>query len=89
VNHAAFEGGTVGVEAGPFLMLERMRTGRFKVLEHLADWFEEFSLYHREDGRAVKLRDDLISATRSALMWLRPAKTLHARWVQSPDNAAC
>jgi hypothetical protein len=76
VNHAAFEDGTAGVEAGLFAMLERMQTGRFKVFRHLADWFEEFRLYHREDGRVVKLRDDLISATRYGLMCLRHAKTL-------------
>ena len=58
------------------LMLERMQTGRFKVFRHLADWFEEFRLYHREDGRVVKLRDDLISATRYALMCLRHAQPL-------------
>ena len=39
-------------------------TGRLKVFAHLADWFEEFRLYHRKDGLIVKERDDLISATR-------------------------
>jgi hypothetical protein len=56
-------------------MIERMRTGRLKVAEHLADWWEEFRLYHRQDGKLVKLRDDLISATRYGLMMLRHAKT--------------
>ena len=32
-------------------MLDRMETGRFKVFEHLHDWFEEFRLYHRKDGK--------------------------------------
>ena len=45
-----------------------MQTGRFKVFAHLDDWFEEFRLYHRKDGKVVKLRDDLMSATRYALM---------------------
>jgi hypothetical protein len=31
-------------------------------------------LYHRDAGKVVKLRDDLISATRYALMCLRFAK---------------
>jgi len=75
VEHAAFEDGSAGVEAGLFLMLERMQTGRLKVFKHLSDWFQEFRLYHREDGKVVKLRDDLISATRYALMCLRFAKT--------------
>jgi hypothetical protein len=56
-------------------MLDRMKTGRFKVLRHLGDWFEEFRLYHRRDGRVVKEGDDLMAATRYALMMLRHART--------------
>lgn len=67
--------GTAGVEAGLFDMLDRMQTGRLKVFESLADWFEEFRLYHRDEGKVVKERDDLMSATRYALMMLRHAKT--------------
>jgi hypothetical protein len=52
-----------------------MKTGRFKVLRHLNDWFEEFRLYHRQDGRVVKEGDDLMAATRYALMMLRHART--------------
>jgi phage terminase large subunit-like protein len=61
------------VEAGLLDMLERMMTGRFKVFSNLDDWFEEFRLYHRKDGQIVKLMDDLISATRYALMMRRKA----------------
>ena len=68
------EGGN-GVEAGLMDMLDRMQTGRLKVARHLNDWFEEFKLYHREDGKVVKLADDLMSATRYGLMMLRHAKT--------------
>lgn len=67
------EGGN-GVEAGLMDMLDRMQTGRLKVAKHLNDWFEEFRLYHREDGKVVKLADDLMSATRYAVMMLRHAK---------------
>jgi hypothetical protein len=49
--------------------------GRFKVFRDLNDWFEEFRLNHRKDGRVVKERDDLMSATRYAVMMLRSAKT--------------
>jgi hypothetical protein len=56
-------------------MLTRMEQGRFKVFSHLLDWFGEFRLYHRKDGRIVKEGDDLLSATRYALMMLRHAKT--------------
>ena len=70
-SHATFPDGSIGVEAGLFLMLERMQTGRFKVFKHLNDWFEEFRLYHRKDGKVVKEGDDLLSATRYGVMMLR------------------
>lgn len=62
-----------GVEAGLMDMLERMQTGRFKVDENLSEWFEEFRMYHRKDGKVVKERDDLLCATRYALMMIRHA----------------
>ena len=55
-------------------MQDRMTTGRLKVASHLSDWFEEFRLYHRKDGMIVKERDDLMSATRVAIMAKRFAK---------------
>lgn len=64
----------ISVEAGVADMLTRMRAGRFKVFSHLNDWFEEFRMYHRKDGKIVKLADDLISATRYAVMSLRFAQ---------------
>lgn len=64
-----------GVEAGIAEMLERMRTGRFKVDANLAEWFEEFRMYHRKDGEIVKEREDLICATRYGVMMLRYALT--------------
>jgi phage terminase large subunit-like protein len=74
-THAQFEDGSVSVEAGLMDMLDRMHTGRFKVFKHLLDWFEEFRLYHRKDGKVVKEGDDLMSATRYAVMSLRYART--------------
>lgn len=64
-----------GVEAGLMDMLDMMQTGRFKVFSHLNDWFEEFRMYHRKDGKVVKLDDDLMSATRYANMMKRFAIT--------------
>jgi phage terminase large subunit-like protein len=64
-----------GVEAGIMDLLDRMQTGRFKVFRHLEDWFQEFRMYHRKDGKIVKLDDDLISATRYASMMKRFAIT--------------
>lgn len=70
------EEGTGGnsVEAGLMDILDRMQAGQFKVFEHLNDWFEEFRLYHREDGKVVKIDDDLMDATRMGAMMLRHAK---------------
>jgi phage terminase large subunit-like protein len=80
-ERATFEDGTSGVEAGIAFMLDLMQTGRLKVFSHLGDWFEEFRLYHRKDGLIVKVNDDLLSATRYALMMRRKfsALTLAAR----------
>jgi terminase large subunit-like protein len=52
-----------------------MESGRFKVFRELLDWFEEFRLYHRRNGKVFKEGDDLMSATRYALMMLRFAST--------------
>jgi hypothetical protein len=76
-NHATWPDGSVSTEAGIMEWDERERTGRLKVAAHLSDWLEERRLYHRKDGQIVKLRDDLMSATRVGLMMKR-----HARQVQ-------
>ena len=52
-------------------MLDAMQTGRFKVAAHLENWFEEYRLYHRKDGKVEKIYDDLLSATRYAWMMRR------------------
>jgi hypothetical protein len=51
-----------------------IRLGRLKIFDHLADVFEEFMQYHRDDrGNVVKLKDDLLSAIRYAYMHRREA----------------
>lgn len=74
-ERATFEDGGSGVEAGIQEMLDRMLSGRWKVFEHLEEWFAEFRLYHRKDGQIVKLNDDRLSASRYAMMMKRFAKT--------------
>ncbi len=74
-EQATFPDGSNGVEAGVLDILDRMKTGRFKVADHLNDWWEEFRLYHRKDGQIVKEGDDIMAATRYALMMLRHATT--------------
>lgn len=78
-ERSQFEDGGSGVEAGIAMMLDRMETGRLKVFSHLEDWRQEYRLYHRKDGKVVKEADDLMSATRYALMSLRFASTSRGR----------
>jgi len=66
--------GNYKVEPGINALLERMQTGRFKVFKTCREWFEEYRLYHREDGKIVALNDDLMSATRYAAQSLRFAE---------------
>lgn len=69
------EGGN-STEAALMHMFERMDTGRFKVFKTCRKWLEEQRTYHRDEkGRIVKLRDDVISASRYAHMMLRHGRT--------------
>jgi phage terminase large subunit-like protein len=71
-EHATFaDGRGNGVEAGLMEMLDRMQTGRFKVDANLSDWFDEFRMYHRKEGKIIKLNDDLLDATRYGMMMIR------------------
>jgi hypothetical protein len=72
-SKATFQDGSNGVEAGIMEMLDAMQTGRFRVAAHLHEWWDEFRLYHRDNGKVVKEYDDLISATRYAWMMRRHA----------------
>jgi len=74
-EHATNPDGTNSVEAAVLDMLERMNDGRWKVFDGVCpQWMEEKRLYHRDDGKIVKEYDDLISASRYALMMLRHAR---------------
>lgn len=75
-ERATFSDGTSGVEAGLMMMLDRFQTGRLKVFDTCTEFFEEFRLYHREEGKVVKEFDDILSALRYALMMLRYAQFL-------------
>lgn len=55
------------VTAGTQAILDLMRTGRFKVFSTESEWFAEFRMYHRKDGKIVKINDHLMDATRYAV----------------------
>lgn len=74
-ERATFADGSSGVEAGVMEMLDRMQTGRWKVFPNCGKWIGEFRLYHRVDGLIVKERDDVLCASRYAMMMRRFAIT--------------
>ena len=65
--------GSNSIEEGLMAMIQSMEDGRFKVFNTLSDWFEEFRMYHRKQGKVVAIRDDLMSATRYAFQSQRHA----------------
>lgn len=62
-----------GVIAGLEEMRQRMQTQRLRVDANLSQWWEEYRSYHMKKGQIVKERDDLLCATRYAIMCLRYA----------------
>ena len=67
------KGGPQPSEPAVIEILERMRTGRFKVFKTCRDWFEEKRMFHRKDGLIVSKKDDLMKATLYAVMHKRKA----------------
>lgn len=67
-------GGAQPVEPAVLDLHERMKFGRFKVFKTCSAFLEEARMYHREDGKIVAIKDDVISAVRMALMMLRYAR---------------
>lgn len=85
-------GGSQSLEDGVMNMYDLMRSGQFKVFNHLHDWFEEKNMYHRDDrNKIVPTRDDIMSATRYAVMMRRyaissvQADLLHSPLTQTAD----
>jgi hypothetical protein len=66
------------VQAGIDDTYSRLSSGRLKVFRGLHEWFDEYSLYRRdENGRIVKEDDHLMDATRYAIRsGLRVAKPI-------------
>jgi phage terminase large subunit-like protein len=76
-THAENKGGGYHVEPAIEEMCGYMKEGRFAIASHMTELAEEILSYHRdEDYKIVKLRDDLISATRYAFMMRRHGKVL-------------
>jgi hypothetical protein len=83
-EHATFAQGGYSTEAGITDLDIAMRSGRFKVNNQSQDWFQEFRAYHRksdpehpeQNGKIVKVNDDLMSATRVFWMARRHARVV-------------
>jgi phage terminase large subunit-like protein len=87
-THATFPTGGYAVEPGIEELQLRMGTHKFKVARHLKIWFAEKSSYHRKKGKIVKEQDDLMDATRTAIMCLRFARTKPAVHQRSANTGS-
>jgi phage terminase large subunit-like protein len=86
-EHATFPDGGYGTVAAADAIFDRMRTGRFKVFDTCAMWFEECRRYHKKDGKIQKQFDDLQSATHKAVMMLRVARPPISQQIQPRGGA--
>lgn len=68
------------VEPGLIDMTQRFESGKFKIFSDQHEWFDEFRLYHRKNGKVERKFDDLISATRYAVMMIDYASRDTGRW---------
>lgn len=55
-------------------ILERMRTGRFKVDKRLSEWLDEYRTFNRKDAHVPRETHPLMAATRHAMADLRYAR---------------
>ena len=89
-THAQFSQGGFSTEAAVLEMQQRFQKsqgpGGLQVRADLADFFEEYRMYHRKDGMLVKVRDDILSATMKALMMLRYARAVPMGARPRPDR---
>ena len=69
----------VSTERGIDEILERLKTGRFKVFKTCESWLHERRNYHRKEGLIVKIDDHLLDATRTAVMGLRYASRIEPK----------
>lgn len=80
---ATLEDGSNSVEASISLILQRMQTGRFKIFNTCSRLMDEKRIYHRKNGKIVKLNDDYIDAMRYGVMMIRFAITEPIRGIKT------
>lgn len=74
-ERATLPDGSNSVEASISLILQMMKKGKFKIFKTCTRLLDEKRMYHRKDGKIVKINDDFIDAMRYAVMMLRHAIT--------------
>lgn len=74
-ERATWEDGSNSVESGYIKMLDMMRQGMLKISPSCVEIFKEILMFHRKDGKLVKVNDDCLSALRYAIMMIRFADT--------------
>ena len=68
-------------------MIDRIKTGRFKVFPHCRMFRDEFRSLHRDKhGKIVAKKDDVMKATMYALMMKRYAATEHTNYISAPSQ---
>ncbi len=73
-EHATWPDGSNGVEAGLFEIRDLMMKGKWKFFAGQRDALDEFLQYHRdENGKIVKVGEDIMDAMRYAYMMRRHA----------------
>ncbi len=75
-SHATHVTGGYGTYAGITDMDAYMQARQWRVADTCTDWFGEYGQYHYDKGVLVKVRDDLLSATRIGHMMRRRAKAI-------------
>lgn len=74
-EHATHEReGGYGLEAGVTEMFERFKGGRLKVFSTCYEFFAEYRMYYRKNGKIVTNEDDVLSAARYGMMMRRFAR---------------
>ena len=75
-EHTVFKDGNYSFTAGIAEMQQRFDAGTLQFARHLSDLLVEYQNYHYEDGKIVKIDDDLLSAVRQVIMGVRFARAL-------------
>jgi phage terminase large subunit-like protein len=85
-EHAQWPEGGYSFEAGIFMINEMLGNGKLKICASNVDLLDEMRQYRREDGKIVKLNDDIISAMRYAIMMKRFAQAVPLGSKRTPRN---